>query len=185
MLNFKQALKIDPSDFYARFWLGQACMMLGEYDLASQQFQRLKSAWPRDRQQVKVLAPGGQLDQTADELRKKSSIPTAPLPTDSAGRARRSLVLGDFADAMTAINGLDPSERRLLEIGVKAASGQVGEAMKLLDNIESPQTDWLRAWLAIQAGDRETARNAIAAGKAKNPSPTTALELEHLELMLK
>ena len=57
--------------------------------------------------------------------------------------------------------------------------------MKLLDDVESPQTDWLRAWLAIQAGDRETARNAIAAGKAKDPSPTTALALEQLELMVK
>jgi tetratricopeptide (TPR) repeat protein len=189
MFNFKQALKIDPSDFYARFWLGQACMMLGEYDLASQQFQRLKSAWPRDRQQVKVLAPGGQLDQMIESLRKKRAeeMPEPePLHDDEriirATLVRKALLLGDAVPAT-----FDADSSFEIHMGSHVVVGYISSAIANIANhdLGSPQIAWLRAWLAIQAGDRETAAKAIEAGKSRNPTPTTQRALEHLEQLVK
>jgi len=187
--NFKQALRIDPSDFYARFWLGQTYMLLGAYDLAERELQRLKSAWPRDRQQVKVLAVGGQLDQTLEELRKRARDPAKNVPKvgddpdDSKyASARRALLLGD-----ATVSDVNAANDPLTALAASVATSQIRKVNEELgkSSIDSPQTDWLRAWLAIQAGERDAAHKAVAAGKARKPSGTTALALDYLEQMVK
>jgi tetratricopeptide (TPR) repeat protein len=184
MFNFKQTLKVDPTDFYARFWLGQTLMNLGEFDLAEREFVRLKSAWPRDRQQVKVLAPGGQLDQLIEDVRKRRQSAgdrPAANPADEWYEARRGLLRGEAVDVAVSV------ENYHLNLAGTVAANRVGNALSMMDANAptTPQLDWLRAWLAIQCGDRDTAREAVAAGKYKNSSPTTRLALDQLEQMVK
>jgi tetratricopeptide (TPR) repeat protein len=203
MFNFKRTLQIDSNDFYARMWLGQTYMGLGEFDLAEREFTRLKSAWPRDRQQVKVLAPGGQLEQSIDDLKRKRESRTTPdngvaqrLAPDgvveNSEEAGRKMLLVDAGRAFFVFNQIDLGNKhvlysRLFEAAAQACIGMPVRSLATLDRfeIQSAQADWLRAWLAIQAGDRETAAKAIAAGKSRNPTPTTQRALEHLELLVK
>lgn len=189
MFNFKRALQIDPNDFYSRMWLGQTYATLGEFDLAEKELLRLKSAWPRDRQQVKVLEKGGQLDLLMEELKRKRSddpIPKEKPPIVDLAELKMRLVRGEFLWQLAAGKNRDP-DARLLQFGIFAATGRVVEVMGLSNNPGEPksaQLDWLRAWLAVQAGDLQTAQRSIAAGKNRNPSPTTKFALEQLEQLL-
>jgi hypothetical protein len=132
-----------------------------------------------------VLAPDGQLAQTIAAVQSKRKEQQIAAADSERDRERRQLLLGD---ANHLAFGGEDQEAALLSLAAIAAKSQLSVALRELDDPRvkgSPQVDWLRAWLAVQAGDRETARAAVAAGKSRNPSPTTLRALEQLEEMVR